>query len=55
MVVPVCMKTSCSFSRMNSVISKSSAEKGSSRNRTSGLGASARMMDAVCCCPPESS
>ena len=32
------MNTSCSFSRMNSVISKSSAENGSSRNSTSGLG-----------------
>ena len=55
MVVPVCMNTSCSFSRMNSVISKSSAENGSSRNSTSGSVASARMIDAVCCWPPDSS
>ena len=43
------------LSRMNRVISKSSAENGSSRNRTSGRGASARMIDAVCCWPPDSS
>jgi hypothetical protein len=55
MVTPVSIWACCTFSRMDSVISKSSALKGSSKNSTSGRGASARMMDAVCCCPPDSS
>src|SRR3989344_2938919 len=50
-VVHVARCASCSFSRMNSVISKSSAEKGSSRNMTSGRGARARPVHTGCCLP----
>ena len=51
----MCSSASCRMTRSTSPVSSgSSAEVGSSKNKTFGCRASALAIDTLCCCPPES-